>query len=283
MTTPLRVHHLNCAHITTMKLSGAPLACHVMLVETPSSGLVLVDTGLGTADYAAISSRLGTGFARFYARPTVDPSLAAIHQVRQLGFDPNDVRHIVQTHLDLDHVGGLSDFPEATVHVHGTELRAAMERKGVKARGRYRPLMWAHHPRWQTYAVEGEPWYGFEAIRTLTGLPEEILFVPLPGHTLGHCGVAINTERGWLLNAGDAYFDPREVTGPTRRVAFRVRLFEAMVTTDKDLRVRNQDRLRTFVSQHPEVTVFSAHEPTGFPTGTPHTIGLAVAGSSGSR
>jgi glyoxylase-like metal-dependent hydrolase (beta-lactamase superfamily II) len=37
------------------------------------------------------------------------------HQVQRLGFDPRDVRHIVLTHLDFDHAGGLDDFPHATV------------------------------------------------------------------------------------------------------------------------------------------------------------------------
>ena len=46
----IRIHHLNCAHIQSIALGGLPLACHVLLVETPASGLVLVDTGLGTAD-----------------------------------------------------------------------------------------------------------------------------------------------------------------------------------------------------------------------------------------
>ena len=267
MSSGLSVHHLNCAHITTMRLSGAPLACHVLLVETPGSGLVLVDTGLGTADYAAVSSRLGWAFAHLYGRPAVDPRLAAITQIRAMGFDPNDVRHIVQTHLDLDHVGGLSDFPWASVHVHATEHESAMVRRGIKARGRYRPGMWAHDPQWQTYAVEGEPWFGFEAVRGLRGLPPDILFVPLPGHTKGHCGVALDTDHGWLLDAGDAYFDPREVHQPRRQCAPGVAAFQKVVTTDKALRFHNQDRLRALVAQHPEVTVFAAHDPGAAPTG----------------
>jgi hypothetical protein len=68
--TGIRVHHLNCAHLRHMSLSGLQLACHVLLVETPASGLVLVDTGLGTADYAGISSRLGWGFAYGYTPGT---------------------------------------------------------------------------------------------------------------------------------------------------------------------------------------------------------------------
>jgi glyoxylase-like metal-dependent hydrolase (beta-lactamase superfamily II) len=261
----LKVHHLNCAHITTMKLGGQYLACHVLLVETPGSGLVLVDTGLGTSDYADISSRLGWSFAHLYARPAIDPSVAAIEQIRARGFDPADVRHIVQTHLDLDHVGGLSDFPSATVHVHATELAAALARKGVKARGRYRPPMWAHRPRWRTYSAEGDPWFGFDAVRELTGLPPDILLVPLPGHTMGHCGVALNTDQGWLLDAGDAYFDPREVHQAKRECAVGVGLFQKVVTTDRVLRFRSQDRLRQFVAAHPDIRVFSAHDPGGLP------------------
>ena len=133
MSGPLKVHHLNCAHITTMKLSGRRLACHVLLIETPDSGLVLVDTGLGSSDYAAITSRLGWSFAELYARPVVDPSLAAIEQIRARGLDPRDVRHVVQTHLDLDHVGGLSDFPWATVHVTPPSWRPPSPAEGSRA------------------------------------------------------------------------------------------------------------------------------------------------------
>jgi hypothetical protein len=37
MTAGIRVHHLNCAHLRRLSLSGLPLACHVLLVETPAS------------------------------------------------------------------------------------------------------------------------------------------------------------------------------------------------------------------------------------------------------
>jgi glyoxylase-like metal-dependent hydrolase (beta-lactamase superfamily II) len=178
------------------------------------------------------------------------------------------VRHIVQTHLDLDHVGGLSDFPWAKVHVHAAELDAATARKGAKARGRYRPPMWAHRPDWVTYATEGEPWAGLAAIRDLKSLPEQILLLSLPGHTHGHCGVAVETESGWLLDAGDAYFDAREVHQPNPQVGFRVGLFERIVTTDKQLRIRNQHRLRQLLATHREATVFAAHDLGGFPAST---------------
>jgi glyoxylase-like metal-dependent hydrolase (beta-lactamase superfamily II) len=30
--------------------------------------------------------------------------------------------------------------------------------------------------------------------------------VPLLGHTAGHCGITLQTDGGWMLHAGDAYF-----------------------------------------------------------------------------
>lgn len=259
-----RVHHMTCACIQRLRIHGKHLCCHVLLVETPRSGLVLVDTGLGTQDYADLTSRLTRSFVYGYARPKRDPALAAVNQIRALGFSPDDVRHIVMTHMDLDHVGGLSDFPKAKVHLHAAELKQCTERRTFRDKHRYLPAMWAHGLDTETYAGNGEAWFGFEAVRELRGLPPEILMIPLFGHTLGHCGVAIQSRDGWLLHAGDAYFDPREVKGEERRCAWQVGLFQALVQTDRSLRLHNQDRLRRLTADHPEIEVFCAHNPWKF-------------------
>lgn len=256
-----RVHHLNTASIQRIKVLGQHLVCHVLLLETSDAGLVLVDTGLGRTDYQNLTARLGWEFAKGYACPVLDPSLAAVEQIYALGLDPRDVRHIVQTHLDLDHVGGLSDFPEALVHVHASELDAARRRAGFRGRRRYRPAMFAHDPKWRTYSHGGEPWAGFEAVRDLDGLGSDILMVPLFGHTHGHCGIAVNTPDGWLLDAGDAYFDAREIKLATRECGPGAELFQLMVTTERKKRRVNQDRLRALHADHPEIDIFAGHNP----------------------
>src|SRR4051794_16370347 len=151
------------------------IVCHVLLCELPDR-LVLVDTGLGTADVADPAGRLG--LARHLVKPALDERETALRQVAALGYDPTDVRDIVLTHFDFDHVGGLSDFPEATVHVTEAEYGAATNPRR-RERSRYRPAQWAHGPKVVTYAPDGERWEGLPAVRPLEGLGDALALVPL--------------------------------------------------------------------------------------------------------
>jgi glyoxylase-like metal-dependent hydrolase (beta-lactamase superfamily II) len=240
-------------------LRRATMVCHCLLVET-GDGLVLIDTGLGTDDVANPDGSLPKQF-QFVTHPLLDVEETAIRQVVKLGYRPEDVRHIVVTHLDLDHAGGLRDFPHAKVHVYGEELRNATAQATSRDRARYRNAQWSHGPDWQTYDTAGESWFGFDAVRPLDGLPADILLVPLGGHTLGHAGVAVRTDGTWLLHCGDAYF----FHGETRSAADcprGLRLFQGLVETDRAARLSNQDRLRTLVAEHgTEIETISAHDP----------------------
>ena len=98
-------------------------------------------------------------------------------------------------------------------------------------------------------------------MRTLDGA-DDVLLVPLRGHTRGHCGVAVRGDGGrWLLHAGDAYFDAGEkLTPPTVKPGLRA--FQRLMGVDELARRHNQERLRELWSAHRhEVTVFSAHDP----------------------
>lgn len=121
----MRVHHLNCGCMCPFGgalydgFSRSPLAhlsCHCLLLETDSHGLVLVDTGIGLQDMARPGYRL-SGFFRLFNNIQFDRRLSAWQQIVDLGFKPEDVRHIILTHLDFDHAGGISDFPQARVHL----------------------------------------------------------------------------------------------------------------------------------------------------------------------
>jgi len=243
---------------------GRELVCHVLLVETPRDGLVLVDAGFGTIDLEQPHRRLGRLFTAI-SRPVRDPTAAAVHQVRALGYDPRDVRHIVLTHMDIDHAGGLSDFPDAAVHVHALEHAAAVTHRDRASKARYVPSMWAHDVDFHRYDDLGEPWHGFDAVRQLDGLPPEILLVPLHGHSRGHTAVVVETGDGAQLHAGDAYFDHTEVHGERSRCPRLLRAFQRVTNVDMKLRKLNQRRLRTLAREATEVTIFSAHDPRELP------------------
>src|SRR5215831_12043162 len=171
----MRVHHLDCCTMCPRGRSAvngdgrlfarARLVSHCLLLETAAHGLVLVDTGIGVEDVRDLR-RLGALFGPAMAiDPTGSAHMPALPQIEALGFRREDVRHVVLTHIDFDHAGGLPDFPAARVHVHASEKAAAFARATFRERTRYRPPQLAHGPAWETYDARGEPWKGMPAAR----------------------------------------------------------------------------------------------------------------------
>jgi glyoxylase-like metal-dependent hydrolase (beta-lactamase superfamily II) len=270
----MRIHHLDCG--PARPFGGAlmdgvspgaigRLSCHCLAIETDRHGVVLVDTGLGLRDMARPYARLpwlNAALLRF----RFDPDRTMLRRLKRLGFRPGDVRHIVMTHLDFDHAGGLVDFPQAQVHLMEPEAVAARRREGVLGRARWRPAQWGDTSRWRTYPERtAGRWFGFDAVTDMAGLPPEILLVPLPGHTPGHAGVAIEGPRGWMLHAGDSYFSRAEVHADRPGCPPGTAAYERMMAWDSPLQRANQARVRALV-RDPDapVAVFCTHDPVEY-------------------
>jgi glyoxylase-like metal-dependent hydrolase (beta-lactamase superfamily II) len=265
----MRIHHLSCGSLCPHGgrliggegglLSRARVICHCLLIES-SDGLVLVDTGFGSGD-ARNPAQLGQPFRTALSpRPRYEET--ALAQIEALGFPPTDVRHIVATHLDPDHAGGLPDFPAAEVHVLAPELAAALH-PSLRDRARYRRAHIGQGPRWVEHRTEagGDRWFGFESVRILPGLDVEVALVPLIGHSLGHTGVAVNSGEGWLLHCGDSYFNHGEMATPPTCPPM-LTAFQRILAADNSARVANAARLRELAASHgAEVTLFCAHDP----------------------
>jgi len=238
-------------------LEAGLIVCHCLAIEA-GDGLVLVDTGFGIED-ARDPGRLGAPTHRLMnARPAI--ATTALSQLEALGFAQTDVRHIVATHLDPDHSGGLADFPDAEVHVFAPELEAARH-PSLREKPRYRSAHWDHGPRWVEHSVGGDRWFGFESVRILPGVTEDIALVPLIGHTRGHTGVAVDTGDGWMLHCGDAYFDHRELATPPSCPPM-LRLFQSLTAIDNATRKANRERLRELWERHgEEIDLLCSHDP----------------------
>jgi glyoxylase-like metal-dependent hydrolase (beta-lactamase superfamily II) len=214
----------------------------VCLLAETSDGLLLVDTGIGLHDYSH-PTRMMRDFMNVMSAVR-DPEIAIVRQLARMGYQPEDVRHIVLTHLHLDHAGGLPDFPQAKVHLFRREYEAWRHPRKLRELP-CNKADFAHGPHWELHDLRGERWYDFDAVR-LAGLQPEVWLVPLPGHTSGHCGVAIQTETGWLLQCADA-------------VPVNLRFDLAFTLFYRPMIGPHLPRLKAFAEAHPEVRVIAGH------------------------
>jgi len=251
----MKIHHLNCG---TMHMPTAPLVSHVLLIEA-SDRLVLVDTGFGHDDITDAARRLGV--VRHFLRPALDTHETAVAHIAALGLHTTDVRDIVLTHLDLDHAGGLSDFPHARVHLSAAEAHAAIHHPTPRERIRYRSGQWAHHPTIVEHNAAGETWNGFSAVEPLNDICPGLLMIPLPGHT----AYAITAEDGHtVLHAGDAFFDHRALT--TTRQPRVLTVFETVVAADRKQVRSNHHRLTELLDrQQHSLRLINSHDPALMP------------------
>lgn len=254
MTT---VHHINCG--TLLVPTYPTVVCHCLLLQDRDR-LALVDTGIGLRDVRNPVERLGqplidmAGF-RFHESDT------AVRRIEALGLSPADVRHVVLTHADPDHAGGLADFPNAQVHVSEEEQAHV-----ASGHWRYVPTQFAHGPAWKTYGRSARRWFGLEARPVELGFSSDVLLIPLFGHTVGHCGVAVRQGDRWLLHAGDAYYLRVELTADDHPVS----ALAAQRADDDRLRQVSLEQIRRLLRDHgDEVDVIGYHDLSELPARYP--------------
>lgn len=248
-----------------------PLVTHCLVVDT-GAGLLLVDTGFGRRDYThpAFAVRAFNWASNFH----YDQKETAFAQIQALGYRSEDVRHIAITHMHLDHVGGLADFPAAKVHIYAEEYQGITHPRTLEEKYVCRREHWAHSPNWVIHQLDRDRWYGFECTPQIHLGDISITFVPLIGHTRGHSAVAVKSPTGWLLNCGDAYVYHGDVDqgGPYYPPKHQLTL-KIMGLFAHAFRVlgSHSHRLRKLRQDHDdEVKIFCTHDPYEFSTFTEH-------------
>lgn len=148
-------------------------------------GIFLFDTGFGS------------GNAELDA--TYHPVSRPVGEVLyDAGFDLRDVTAVANCHLHPDHAGqngAFRDLP-ARIHVQSAEWELAHTTD-------HTILEWIDAPGKETYyLVDGDH-----------DITPAIRIVATPGHTRGHQSIAVTTDRGTVVLAGQACYTPGEWEG----------------------------------------------------------------------
>ena len=167
---------------------------YVYIVEHPE-GHLAIDTGMNTRGWPAPGP-----MSRFLPSPLIESEDEEIGpKMETQGLRPEDVRRVILTHLDPDHVGGIGHFPNAEFIVHRREHEFAWTFMGKL---RQRPKEWPSGFDPKLYDLEPEPYGPFPESKSLTD-SGDIRLVPTPGHTIGQVGVILRTNGVALFFAAD--------------------------------------------------------------------------------
>ena len=150
---------------------------------------ILVDAGINDV------AEMNRGAAHVLREPiTQRPDESAEVQLARFGLEPEDIGHVLITHLHFDHVDGLDAFTKANIYIGKKEweLATADDCRGSWGHGRILARL-LDDPQWKNRLVLVED----ESI--LPGI--ESFFVG--GHTLGSTAYAVHTAAGKAVFAGD--------------------------------------------------------------------------------
>ncbi|HEY7934920.1 MAG TPA: N-acyl homoserine lactonase family protein [Solirubrobacteraceae bacterium] len=220
------------------------------LIEHPSAGAILIDTGF----HASAITRSHRNLGLFGALTTrgikmqEDGTVAA--QCRGLGVDPATVALIVMTHLHFDHASALADFPGATVLVSEPEWKSAVG-PGAGTRGYVRAQL-DPRPSYRTIdfsdpnASRRGP---FDLTLDLLG-DGSIVALFTPGHSAGHMSIIVRLSNREALIAGDAIYTMatlREDERPWR-------------SEDSSAFERSLSALKKYDQEHPDALIIPGHD-----------------------
>lgn len=172
-----------------------PLGMRCLLVEH-DDGLVLVDTGLGNKEPPRFRDIYGVDNAGADGRTRLEDGL------RALGYEAEDVRRVVLTHLHFDHAGG------TTYHDADGALRLSFPKaRHSVQRGEFE---YATHPNERTGASYLPPNFVplaeaglLDLVDGETEIVPGVRVIPAPGHTPFHQIVRIESAGETLAFLAD--------------------------------------------------------------------------------
>ncbi len=238
-------------------LRRVDLPALVALIRHPTEGPVLFDTGYSPRFFEA-TGRLPYRAYRWLTPVTCGPHDTVAAQLPALGVLPAEVRQVVISHFDPDHIGGLRDFGAARIVCHAEAWESVRGRRGADAlRARILP---GHLPDDIDERLHLVTDFGMDSVAPLSGAHDlfgdgTVLLVGLPGHAPGQMGALIQRPSGgsWLL-AADAIWTRAilDRAGPTAHL---------LIAVDRPAQLATYTLLRQLHRERPDISIVPTHCP----------------------
>jgi N-acyl homoserine lactone hydrolase len=221
------------------------------LVEHPSAGRFLIDTGFHPSVAVDPKQNLGRLGARVFA-PRMESSDAVPAQLRSRGIAPTEINTVLMTHLHGDHASAISEFPGATFLISQQEWDEASTVP--------RPALHGYVRRHFDHAfdfrlIDFEADEGIDSFATFGRAVDvfgdgSVRLAFTPGHTLGHMSVVLRLKQREVLVAGDAIYTLR--TLETGHLPYRME--------DEHLFARSLREIQIYAKETPDALVIPGHD-----------------------
>jgi len=219
------------------------------LVEHPSAGPILIDTGFHPA--VAVDPKQGMGRlgGLLFKELRMEAEDALPGQLRRMGIDAGEVKTVVMTHLHSDHASGIAEFPGATFVVSSAEWEAAA--KGRETDG-YIKRQYDHAFDYRTLdfeASDAESFASFGRGFDVFG-DGSVRMVFTPGHTHGHCSVVLRLAGREALICGDAAYTMKTIE--ESHLPFKM--------ADEHRFRRSLKEIQRYIEQTPDAVIIPGHD-----------------------
>lgn len=125
----------------------------------------------------------------------VDDEHRLVNQLKtQLGWEPEDVDIVINTHLHYDHTGQNYRFRNAKFYVQRAEWEFACDP--------HPNFAVAYNPK--NFDGDAVPYFNWVFVDGEAQILPGLILIPTPGHTAGHQSVLVRTSAGAVCIAGDA-------------------------------------------------------------------------------